>query len=69
MWKFQDLFATQIIFKINFGHFEAPKTAFLTIWETLNFEILATIDIFNEKYEIVEPAVFDFLKSVKIDFT
>ena len=31
MWKFQDFFATQILREINFGHFEAPKTAIFTI--------------------------------------
>ena len=31
MGKFQDLLATQILREINFGHFEAPKTAILTI--------------------------------------
>ena len=27
VWKFQDFSATQILREINFGHFEAPKTA------------------------------------------
>ena len=31
MWKFQDFSATQILREINFGHFEAPKTAILTV--------------------------------------
>ena len=31
MWKFQDISATQILGQIKFGHFEAPKTAILTI--------------------------------------
>ena len=39
--------ATQILREINFGHFEAPKTAIKTIWAALNFEILATLDIFK----------------------
>ena len=30
MLKFQDFSATQILRKINFGHFEATKTAILT---------------------------------------
>ena len=47
MWKFQDLSATQILREINFGHFEAPKTAILTILEALNFEYLRTFDIFK----------------------
>ena len=36
--KFQDFSATQILREINFGHFEAPKTATLTILAALNFE-------------------------------
>ena len=31
MWKFKDLSATQILCGINYGHFEASKTAVLTI--------------------------------------
>ena len=31
MWKFQDFSATQILREINFGHFEGPKIAILTI--------------------------------------
>ena len=27
MWIFQDFYVTQILREINFGHFEAPKTA------------------------------------------
>ena len=30
-WKFRCFSATQILREINFGHFEAPKTAVLTI--------------------------------------
>ena len=30
-WKFQQFSATQIFREINFGHFEAPKTAILNI--------------------------------------
>ena len=30
MWKFKGLPAPQILREINFGHFEAPKTAILT---------------------------------------
>ena len=29
MWKFQNFSVTQILREINFGHFEAPKTAIL----------------------------------------
>ena len=38
MWKFQDLSAIQILREINFGHFEAQKTAILAIWAALNFD-------------------------------
>ena len=31
IWKFQDFSATQILREINFGHFEAQKTAIWTI--------------------------------------
>ena len=45
MWKYQDFSATQILREINFGHFEATKTAILTIWVVLNFEFLGIFDI------------------------
>ena len=38
MRKFQDLSDTQVLREINFGHFEAPKTAILTKIAALNFE-------------------------------
>ena len=41
IWKFQDYSNTQILREINFGHFEAPKTAILT---KLNLEFLQTSD-------------------------
>ena len=31
MWKFEDFSATQILRQINFGHFEATKTAIFTM--------------------------------------
>ena len=31
MWKFQNISTTQNLREINFGHFEAPKIAILTI--------------------------------------
>ena len=31
MWKFQDFSSTQVLREINFGHFEAPKTAVFII--------------------------------------
>ena len=49
VWKFQDFSAAQILREINFGHFDAPKTAILTIWVTLNFEFLGTLNIFKCK--------------------
>ena len=33
--------------EINFGHFETPKSAILTIWAALNFELLETFDNFD----------------------
>ena len=76
MWKFQDFSATQILLEINFGNFEALKTAILTISAALNFESLGNFDIFKrvlkikiEASKIVKMAVFVVLKSAKIDFT
>ena len=62
----------------NFGHFEAPKTAILTIWAALNFEFLHIFDIFKceilkkskfKAFKFVSMTVFDTLKSDNIDFT
>ena len=40
VWKFKDFYATRILCKINFAHFEAPsKTAILTIWAALILKI------------------------------
>ena len=50
MWNFQDFSPTHILREINFGHFEAQKTAILTILEALNFEIWRVYDIFQ--YEV-----------------
>ena len=47
MWKFQVFSAIQILREINYGHFEAPKTAILTIWVDLNIEFLVIFDIFK----------------------
>ena len=47
MWKFQNISATQILREINFGYLETPKTAILTNWANVNFEFLATLDIFK----------------------
>ena len=38
MCKLKDLSDSQILREINFGHFEAAKTAILTICAALNFE-------------------------------
>ena len=76
--NFRIFVATQSLREINFGHFEAPKTAILTIWADLNFKFLDIFDIFNREIpkksrikasKIVKMAVFDLLKSAKIDFT
>ena len=78
MWKFQDFSTTQILREINFGHFEAQKTAIWTIWAALDFEFLGTLTLSNVKFfqkskfeasKIVKTEVFDLLKSAKIDFT
>ena len=45
MWNFQEFSATQILGEINFGLYEAPKTAILTVY--LNFEVLGILDIFK----------------------
>ena len=47
MWKFQEFSATQIFIRNRFGYFEAPKTAILPTWATLNFEFLDICDIFK----------------------
>ena len=78
MWNFQDFSANQILREINFGHFEAPKTAILTIWVAMNFKFLGTYDIFKcetfpkikiQHLKIVKTAFFDLLILTKIDFT
>ena len=78
MRKFQDFSAIQILCEIKFDHFEGPKTAILTIWALMNFEFFDIFDIFvceitqKSKFKaskIVKTAVFDLLKSAKIDFT
>ena len=47
MWKFLNFSATQILHEINFGHFEAPKSAILAVSAALNFEFLEYFDIFK----------------------
>ena len=78
MWKFLDFSAFQKLYEVNFGHFEAPKTAILTILAALNFEFLDIFDIFMCEFvkksefkasKMVRMALFDHLKSVKINFT
>ena len=74
----KDFSAIQIFREINFGHLLAPRTAILTIWEAQNYVFLGTFDISSVKFlqkskfqsfKIVKIAVFDLLKSAKIDFT
>ena len=43
--KFQYFSATQILHEINFGHFEAPKSANLNNSAALNLEFLGIFDI------------------------
>ena len=78
MWKFQDIFATQILHEIDFDHFEALKIAILTFWAALNSEFFGFFDIFKREIfpkskfkasKIVKMAIFDLLKSAKIDLT
>ena len=64
MWKFQGFSATQILREIHFGHFEALKTAILTIWAAVNFEVLETINIF--KHEIAQNSKLKASKIVKM---
>ena len=78
MWKIQDFSVTQILCEINFGHFEAPKSANLTNSAARNFEFLGIFDIVKcdifPKIKIqclknCETTVYDLLKSAKLDFT
>ena len=55
MLKFINFPVTQILRKIYVGHFEAPKTAIITIWAALNYEFLGTFDIFQyESYSKIK---------------
>ena len=76
--KLQDISSTQVLHEINFEHFEAPKTAILTIWAALNFKFLGIFDIFKCKIlikakfkasKVVKMADFNLQKSAKFDFT
>ena len=66
MWIFQDFSATQIL-EINFGYFEAPKTAILNICVSPNFEFLTFPSVkFSKKSkliasQIVKMTLFDHL--------
>ena len=53
--------AIQILREIKFGHFEALKTAFLTILAAMNFEFLTAFDIF--KCEIFPKIKFQSLQN------
>ena len=61
MWKFQYISPTQVLREINFGNFEAPKTAIFTIRAALNFEFLATLVIL--KCEILPKIKIQSLQS------
>ena len=74
MLKFHDFSASQILREINFGHFEAPKTAILNIWAALilNFwELLTSSSVqFVQKskfkaYKIGKMTVFDPVNSAR----
>ena len=69
----KDFSATQILCEINFGQFE---TDISTSWAALNVEVLRTFEFFKceipkkskfKAFKIVKTAVFDLLKSAKID--
>ena len=47
MWKFHQFSTTQILRENNFGHFEASKTAILTILVVLNFEFMGLFDFYQ----------------------
>ena len=44
-WKCKDISASQILREINVSHFEAPKTAILTILATSDLEFSGIFDI------------------------
>ena len=78
MWKIQDFSATPTLLEFNFGHFEAQKTAILTIRAAMNFEFLGNFNISSVNFfqrskfkasKMIKMAIFDFLKSAKIDFS
>ena len=45
MWKFQDFSAPRILREINFGHFEATKSAIFNVQAALNFELMGIVEI------------------------
>ena len=62
--------------EINLSDFRRTKTAILNILAAMNFEFLEIFDIFKYKFrkknkiqifKMIEMAVFDLLKSAKID--
>jgi len=81
VWKIQDFSATHILREINLnlGHFEAPKSAILAIVAALNVLVFGIFfDMFkceipknqnSKASKVVKMAVFELLKSAKIDFT
>ena len=78
MWKFQDLSNTQILCKMKFGHFEAPKNCHSDYLSSSDFEFLEFLTFAGVKFfqkskfkpsKIDKTAVFDLQKSAKIGFT
>ena len=63
--NFKDFSATQILREINFGHFEAIKTAILTIIAAVKIEFLGPFDIF--KPEMFPKIKIQSLKNSKND--
>ena len=62
--EISEYFCSQILCEINFDHVEGPKTAILTIWPAMNFEILGIFDIF--KCKIPKKSKFKASKIVKM---
>ena len=56
IWKIHDYSEYQILCEINFGSFEAPKTAILTNWAALNFDSFWHFQVWNfSKNQYAKP--------------
>ena len=65
--NFRIFSATQILREVNFGQFEAQKTAILNIWAFLDFGFLVILDIL--KCEIIKKQKSKSLKVLKWQFS